>query len=115
MDINLGDADKDKEKDQDVSEDEDNDVSDLRSQVEMLADVVHGSQFTSYLDFVQDTKRLIRMNFILGLVRGLGMAIGFTVLGAIVFYILGQIVVLNLPIISDFIAEIVELVQMQTP
>jgi hypothetical protein len=90
------------------------DISELRSEVEYLATIVHGSLFTEYLDLVKDTRKLIRMNFVLGLARGLGMAIGFTILGALVFYLLTQIVVLNLPLISDFIAEIVKLVQMQT-
>lgn len=94
--------------------DSNKDISELRSEVEYLATIVHGSLFTEYLDLVKDTRKLIRMNFVLGLARGLGMAIGFTILGALVFYLLTQIVVLNLPLISDFIAEIVKLVQMQT-
>jgi hypothetical protein len=92
----------------------DKDITELRSQVEYLATIVHGAQFTEYLDLINDTRRLLIMNFILGLTRGLGMAIGFTLLGALVFYFLKQIIVLNLPLISDFIADIVRLVQMQS-
>lgn len=90
------------------------DIQDLRSQVEYLATIVHGVQFTEYLELVKDTRKLIMMNFILGLTRGLGMAIGFTLLGALVFYFLKELVVLNLPLISDFIADIVRLVQIQS-
>lgn len=97
-----------------IPEDSKKDISELRSEVEYLATIVHGSLFTEYLDLVKDTRKLLRMNFILGLARGFGMAIGFTILGALVFYLLTQIVVLNLPLISDFIAEIVKLVQIQT-
>lgn len=56
-------------------------------------------------------KKLIWMNFLVGLARGLGMAIGFTLLGAAVLYVLKFIVKLNLPLIGQFIAEMVKIVQ----
>jgi hypothetical protein len=54
---------------------------------------------------------MIFSNFIAGLARGFGMAIGFTLLGAMVLYLLRQAVFLNIPIIGNFIAEIVKIVQ----
>jgi hypothetical protein len=56
-------------------------------------------------------KAMIFNNFIAGLARGFGMAIGFTILGALVLYMLRQAVLLNIPIIGTFIAEIVKIVQ----
>ena len=42
--------------------------------------------------------------------QGLGMAVGFTLLGALVIYLLQRLVLLKLPLISDFIAQLVRLV-----
>ena len=39
------------------------------------------------------------------------MAIGFTILAALVLWLMQRLVVLNLPLIGNFIAEIVRLVQ----
>lgn len=39
------------------------------------------------------------------------MAIGFTILAALVLWFMQRLVVLNLPLIGDFIADIVRLVQ----
>ena len=39
-----------------------------------------------------------------------GMAVGFTILGAVLLALLKQIVLLNLPLISDFIADLIQLV-----
>lgn len=67
------------------------------------------------VDFVVEKKSLKKVlwyNFLIGVSRGLGMAFGFTVLAAILVFILQKIVVLNLPLISKFIAEIIELVQL---
>ena len=43
--------------------------------------------------------------------RGFGMAVGFTLLGAMLIYILQKIMILRLPLIGEFIAEIVNIVQ----
>jgi len=50
------------------------------------------------------------VNFLGGIFRGLGFAVGMTVLAALVLYILQWLVLLNLPIIGDFIAELVRIV-----
>lgn len=63
-----------------------------------------------YVQMLQDSKKVIYINFIAGLARGIGMAVGFTILGALMVYMLKQIVLLNLPIISEFIANIVRMV-----
>ena len=66
-----------------------------------------------YVEMLNNPRRLIFMNFWSGVVRGFGMAIGFTLLAALVLYVLQQIVVLNTPLIGDFIADIVNIVQKQ--
>ena len=78
---------------------------------EQIATLLGESRFDEYVEMISNPKKIIRRNFIAGLARGFGMAIGFTVLGAIGVYILQKLVVLNLPFFSNFIAEIVKLVQ----
>ena len=68
-------------------------------------------QLAEYLRYVQDTRRLIRAQFIGGLFRGMGMAVGFTILGAVLVLVLRSLAQHNLPIIGDFLAQIVEIVQ----
>ena len=52
-----------------------------------------------------------RAAFRLGLLKGLGTAIGFTVLGAAVVYFLQLLVRINLPYITDFIVRIIEIIE----
>jgi hypothetical protein len=54
---------------------------------------------------------MIMSNFVAGLARGIGMAVGFSLLGAAIVYLLQQTVSKNLPVIGDFIAEIVKAVE----
>lgn len=63
-----------------------------------------------YMNYLYNPRRYIVFNFLGGLFRGLGMALGFTILGALVLLILQRLVVLNLPVIGDFIAELVRIV-----
>ncbi len=66
-----------------------------------------------YVAMIENPRRLFWVNFWQGVARGFGMAIGFTILAALVVYILQKIVVLNTPVIGKFVAEIVNIVQNQ--
>lgn len=68
-------------------------------------------RFAEYLEFLGDIRKMLIINFAAGLVRGFGMAVGFTLLGALALYFLTRLANENLPIIGDFIAEIVKIVQ----
>ncbi len=56
-------------------------------------------------------KRLLWINFLSGIARGFGMAVGFTILGAIMIAFIQRITVDNLPGIGRFLADVVRLVQ----
>ena len=79
--------------------------------VEKLALMLERAKLGEYINMMSNPKKLIGRNFIAGLARGFGMAIGFTVLGAIGLYFLQKLVLLNLPFLGTFIAEIVKIVQ----
>lgn len=64
-----------------------------------------------YIRYLEDKRRFYRMQLIGGMVRGFGTAIGFTILGAVLVWLLQGLAQRNLPVIGDFLAEIVSLVQ----
>ena len=64
-----------------------------------------------YIRYLEDRKRFYLMQLLGGVVRGLGTAIGFTILGAVLVWLLQGLAQRNLPVIGDFLAEIVALVQ----
>ncbi len=43
--------------------------------------------------------------------KGIGIGIGFTILTAILLIILQKIVTLNIPVIGDYISDIIEIVE----
>lgn len=82
----------------------------LNANLKKLIITLRELEIKEFMGLWGNKRRLIYTNFIAGLARGLGMAVGFTVLGALFLYFLKQLVLLNLPLISDFIAQIVQLV-----
>lgn len=85
----------------------------LKQKIDELSLNLERMKLAEYVELLNKPKRLLYINFISGLARGLGIAVGFTLLGALVLFILQRIVVLNLPLVSDFIATLVRLVQLQ--
>ena len=73
------------------------------------------AKFGEYIDLMQNPTRMIFLNFISGIARGLGIGIGFTILSALVIFVLQRLVVLNLPLISGVISEIIRLVKYRVP
>lgn len=71
------------------------------------------ARIADYVDLMQKPRKMLTLNFLSGVARGFGFAVGFTILGAVLIYILQKILVLNLPVISDIIAEMVKLVQLK--
>jgi predicted PurR-regulated permease PerM len=64
---------------------------DWESIAKKLIRALENSRISEMAWYLGDTKKIIRSSFISGLFRGLGMAIGFSVLGAIALVLLGQI------------------------
>lgn len=85
----------------------------LIKKIDELSVKIEKMKLAEYVDLLHNPKRLLYINFIGGVARGLGIAVGFTILGAIVIYFLQRLVLLNLPLIGDFIADIIRMVQIQ--
>ncbi|WPD19891.1 MULTISPECIES: DUF5665 domain-containing protein [Thermaerobacter] len=64
-----------------------------------------------YLALFHDPGRLFWMNFLAGVARGLGAAVGFTLLGALVLLALQRAVELNLPYLGSLIADLLRIVR----
>ena len=82
----------------------------LSKKIEDLATQMENIRIAEYVEILKNPKKLFWTNFSAGIARGIGMAVGFTILGAVVVYFLQMVVRWNLPLIGDFIAEIVRIV-----
>ena len=64
-----------------------------------------------FIAYTQNWKRRLACDFLSGIARGVGFSIGFTLLGAVILFILKNAALANLPIIGRFLAELVRIVE----
>lgn len=88
-------------------------IEKLSEKVTELSNNMERMRLAEYIEMFEKPSRLLYVNFLIGLARGFGSAIGFTILAAVIIYILQKVILLNVPIIGEFIAEIVKIVQNQ--
>jgi hypothetical protein len=82
----------------------------LLERIAELSQQIEKFNLAEYMNQLNNPRRYLMVNFLGGLFRGFGVALGMTILGALVLYFLQRLVVLNLPLIGDFIAELVRIV-----
>ncbi|BBI34654.1 hypothetical protein KCTCHS21_40530 [Cohnella abietis] len=85
----------------------------LTKKLERLSVDMEKAQLKEYVNLMQRPWQLIWKNFLSGLSRGVGIALGFTFFAATIVYLLQFLGALNLPIVGDYIADIVRIVQRQ--
>lgn len=65
----------------------------------------------AFLRHVHDWRRRLLFDFLSGIARGIGFSIGFSILGALLLYLLRNIALSNLPVIGEFLAQLVRIVE----
>ncbi len=86
-------------------------VRSLSKTLLQVSDSLERAKIADYVGLLNRPGRLMYLNAISGLFRGLGMAAGFTLLGALLIYVLTRSFVLNLPIVGNFLGELVWIIQ----
>lgn len=65
----------------------------------------------AFLRYVHDWRKRLLFDFLSGIARGIGFSIGFSILGALLLYLLRNIALSNLPVIGEFLAQLVRIVE----
>ena len=86
-------------------------LSIINKKIDQIALNMEKFKLVDYVYYLENPRKMLYANFIGGLARGFGAAIGFTLLGAVAVYILQAVVRMNIPLIGEFISEIINIVQ----
>lgn len=90
---------------------EDERINRLSKQINKLADRLEAMRIAEYIDLLQKPSKIIYLNFIAGISKGLGIAVGATIVFALLIDLLSRLIVLNLPVIGDFIVKILHIIE----
>jgi len=88
-------------------------IESIGEKIDKLGVQLEKVQIADYVALLNKPRRLFFINLMTGIARGIGIALGFTIFAGTIIYFLQQLGTLNLPIIGDYIAEIVKIVQAQ--
>lgn len=83
----------------------------LNASIEKLSTTLQEWNISDLTYILGSKKEIIRRNLLAGIFRGVGIGIGVTIITAILIILLKNIVTLNIPIIGEYIADIVEIVE----
>ena len=83
----------------------------LSKLIEQLNNILQEGNFVELAYLLGNKKEMFIRNFLAGISRGIGIGIGVTIITAILVQLIKKIVTLNIPIIGEYIADIVEIVQ----
>lgn len=83
----------------------------LQKSIEKLTQMLQDMNIHDSLYILGSKKEIIKRNLLAGIARGIGGGIGFTIITAVIIYFLQKIVRLNIPIIGEYIKDIIDLVQ----
>ena len=83
----------------------------LLENIDKLNKSLQRNNFLDLVELLGDRKKLFIRNFSSGIFKGIGIGIGVTLITAILLILLQKIVTLNIPVIGEFIADIVDIVQ----
>lgn len=82
----------------------------INKKLDQISINMEKSKLIDYVFYLEHPRKMLLPNFLGGIARGFGSAVGFTILGALILYLLRWIVELNIPLIGDFISDIVNIV-----
>ena len=83
----------------------------ISKQIDKLIKILEKANVVELSYILGNKKEILKRNLIAGIARGVGIGIGITIITAIIIYLLRKLIMLNIPIIGDYIADIVEIVE----
>ena len=82
-----------------------------QAQAELLLQRLDNAGLTEYVRLSQKTGRILWLNFLSGIARGLGFSIGASLVLAVVYKILARIISMNIPYLTELLQQIMSMAQ----
>ena len=83
----------------------------LEKSIGKLNEILQKGNYIELAYLLGNKKEIMKRNLLAGISRGVGIGIGVTIITAILVILLQKIVTLNIPVIGEYIADIVEIVE----
>lgn len=86
-------------------------ISSTNKNLKKLNYLLEKNNINDLIYVLGNKKEIFKRNFLAGIFRGIGIGIGVTIITAILVYILQKIVKLNIPVIGEYIIDILNIIE----
>ena len=83
----------------------------LEKKIDKINKILERANIVELSYVLGNKKEILKRNLLAGISRGVGIGIGVTIITAIIVYLLRKLIMLNIPIIGEYIADIMEIVK----
>ena len=83
----------------------------LSEQIEKLNKTIELANIREIMYVLGNKKQVFFRNILAGIGRGIGIGIGVTIMTAVIILVLQKIVTLNIPVLGQYISDIVDIVE----
>ena len=83
----------------------------INEKIDKINNILERSNIIELSYLIGNKKEILKRNLVAGIARGVGIGIGVTLVTAIIILLLRRLIMLNIPVIGDYIADIVEIVE----
>jgi len=80
-----------------------------QAQVELLLQRLDNAGLAEYVKLSQKTGKILWLNLLSGIARGLGFSIGATLVLAVVYKILARIISMNIPYLTELLQQVMSI------
>ncbi|MBQ4567245.1 MAG: hypothetical protein IJA79_03850 [Desulfovibrio sp.] len=81
------------------------------TELEKLATRLENCGLEEYIKLSQRTWKILWLNFLSGVARGLGFTVGTAIVLAIAYKVLKQLISMNIPYLTEVLKDVVELIK----
>jgi hypothetical protein len=83
-------------------------------QLDKLAQRLENSGVEEYVRLSQNTPKILWLNFLSGIARGLGFTMGTAIVLAVVYKLISEIISMNIPYLTEMLTEFIIMVKTTT-
>lgn len=83
----------------------------LLFQLNKLNYVLNKNNVLDLIEIAGNPRKFLLRNLTSGIIKGIGAGIGFSIITAFIVFLLQRLIKLNIPVISEYISDIIEIVQ----
>ena len=83
----------------------------INDKIDKISKILEKSNIIELSYIIGNKKEILKRYLLAGISRGVGIGIGITIITALIVYLLRKLIMLNIPVIGDYIADIVEIVE----